>query len=352
MKLFHACAIPSALITAACTRGAIAPSTDFTLDSSVTLLTGEGARLGRPGEIALDGSGNLYITDAAASSIVVLDSGGRAIAAIGRNGAGPGEFNRPRSLTVTGDTLWVADPENGRFQVLSTSGVFVRSFPSPTQALSGAVAFAADGSSLVALNGVDSALVQRVSPMGNAGRRFGRPIVPTTGYWDFVAIKRDIADGQVPPVFRNIVHPVPGDSGAVWVLLDGEGVVRRYNGADSLVWERRLEEPELKAIREGFFARNRADRDPSRVFPLSYFHAGEVVGDNLWILFGGSDTSSALFVVMEPHGAIRARIRAPGVSGADAFAVDVGRRLLYVISSQDATLIRLPLPLSIPLGLP
>lgn len=72
-------------------------------------------------DAALDGEGTMYVLDAGNSQIVVIDEVGGIVRTIGRQGQGPGEFTRPRSLSLHGDTLGVADVGN-RVHLFRTDG--------------------------------------------------------------------------------------------------------------------------------------------------------------------------------------------------------------------------------------
>jgi len=52
------------------------------------------------------------------------------IESFGVGGSGPGAFNEPTGIAVTGDLVFVADARNARIQVFSTSGEFRRAFGS------------------------------------------------------------------------------------------------------------------------------------------------------------------------------------------------------------------------------
>jgi hypothetical protein len=56
---------------------------------------------------------------------------GALLQAIGRRGAGPGEFNFPTALTLSGGRLYVVDAMNFRVEVFTTEGRFVNSFGRP-----------------------------------------------------------------------------------------------------------------------------------------------------------------------------------------------------------------------------
>jgi hypothetical protein len=81
--------------------------------------------LGELSGVAVDRSGNTYVSDFSATKIWVFDANGRSVAGIGRKGQGPGEFQAPTGVAVAPDgRLYVrdvirvsrfsADPPTGR----------------------------------------------------------------------------------------------------------------------------------------------------------------------------------------------------------------------------------------------
>lgn len=59
-------------------------------------------RVGR-GMVDSDSAGNVYVLDSGSHRIVVFDSTGRHVRSLGKQGSGPGEVNRPSSLSVMTD---------------------------------------------------------------------------------------------------------------------------------------------------------------------------------------------------------------------------------------------------------
>jgi hypothetical protein len=245
---------------------------------------------------------------------------------------------------VASDTIRVLDAGNGRVQVFSIQGGFLRTDPMPGPATSGAVAFATDGSTIVALNGSDSSLAQRFSSSGDPGTRLGAPVAPPSAVWDFVAIKEEIRQGAVPAVLRNIVLPALADDGATWLLLQAEGRIQYYSPADSLLWDTRVDLPELAAIRQEFFELNRADDTPFRLTPLSYFVQATVIRDDLWVLVRTPEADPALILVVDRNGTVEKQIRFASARGIRGFAIDEARRLVYLLAYQDAALLKVRLP--------
>ena len=287
--------------------------------------------------------GVLYIVDRAASTIVVLDTTGAVLRRIGREGSGPGEFRNPRSLFIDRDSLRIVDQGNGRIQVLTTDGVFIRSLPAP-DALGGAVSFRSDGAGLVGRNGFDSTLAQRLDLNGTAVARLGQPVSPIPEAVDFQALKSQVMQGLVPASLRNLTLPVLGEDGSCWLILHAEGTVERYSPSDSLVWRTSLHEPEFDRIRAEFFSSNQADSASNRFFILSYVATAQAHGDELWLLVRQPADAPTLILVLGRDGALRSRFRIPTARGIRDFALDSARRSLHLLAYDDAAILRVHLP--------
>ena len=78
--------------------------------------------------LAVDSLGRIYVADNHAHAVQVFDAGGNHIRTIGRQGAGPGEFEQIAALEWGPDgNLWALDYPNTRFTVYDTAGTFVTS---------------------------------------------------------------------------------------------------------------------------------------------------------------------------------------------------------------------------------
>ena len=79
-----------------------------------------------PSAIALDGDGNIYISDEALQRISVYDNAGQFMAKWGVKGAGDGQFDRPAGMVFDGDgNLLVTDGLNNRVQRYTKEGKFL-----------------------------------------------------------------------------------------------------------------------------------------------------------------------------------------------------------------------------------
>jgi len=80
-----------------------------------------------PTDIAFDDKGHVFVSEYGDNDrITVFDPDGKFLYQIGKFGQGPGEFSRPQSMVIDGDTIYVTDACNHRICVFKTDGTFVR----------------------------------------------------------------------------------------------------------------------------------------------------------------------------------------------------------------------------------
>jgi len=83
-----------------------------------------------PSSIALDGQGNVYISDEWLNRISIFDKDGKFLSKWGKPGSGDGELNRPSGLAIRGGTILVSDTRNHRVQKFSLDGKYQGQFGS------------------------------------------------------------------------------------------------------------------------------------------------------------------------------------------------------------------------------
>lgn len=101
-------------------------------DSNGTLISAWGTKGTGPGQflhahgIAVDPSGNVYVSDAEKCNIQKFDSEGNFITMWGTKGTGPGQFLQPESMAVDSmGNLFVADYANQYIQKFDSEGNFI-----------------------------------------------------------------------------------------------------------------------------------------------------------------------------------------------------------------------------------
>jgi hypothetical protein len=81
-------------------------------------------------DFEIDALGRLYALEGQAQELRVFGRDGSHVRTVGRQGEGPGEFNRVIGITWGPDgNLWAVDPSNNRLSVVDTAGTFLTSHP-------------------------------------------------------------------------------------------------------------------------------------------------------------------------------------------------------------------------------
>ncbi len=94
-----------------------------------TGVPGEGNLLYGPRDVAVDGDGNIYVSDTGNKRVVKYTPEGGMLLSIGGAGSEPGRFQEPVGIAVRSDgTLYVADTWNHRIQVFGPDGTLVRTW--------------------------------------------------------------------------------------------------------------------------------------------------------------------------------------------------------------------------------
>lgn len=97
-----------------------------------------------PTNVAVDGEGNVYVTDTLNNRVESFDADGNFISEFGSSGDGPGHFARPKGIIADSDGhIWVADEIQSRVQAFDKDGQLLiyfgqqGTFPGQFQALYG-----------------------------------------------------------------------------------------------------------------------------------------------------------------------------------------------------------------------
>lgn len=297
-------------------------------------------------DMTVGNDGRLYLLDARSSRVVGLEPRSGDTAVIGREGEGPGEFRRPVAVTVANDTVWVHDPGTGRLQAFNTSGDYLEGRGVEASELGGGASIRPGGHLAAATGGRDSTMVEVFDRDAKRLSAFGTPVAPPSGFWDFTAMKSEIAEDGVPDQFRNIALPEWDPDGSLWLALVGEGTIRRYSEGGEFQWEISLEDQAMDGIRNAFFARNRENPNPTAIYPLRYIRDLKATREGLWLILNTPEDveNSVLLLVAPDDGSVKRRLVVEGVSDAAQVAMPAQQNELYLSRSGDASVLRFRLP--------
>lgn len=333
--------------TAACDRnessGTVAADT---LRNGEIVVSTESELIAGLSDMTVGNDGRLYLLDARSRRVVRLEPASGDTAMIGRDGEGPGEFRRPIAVTVANDTVWVHDPGTGRLQAFSTSGEYFAGSRVEGSELGGGASIRPGGHLAAATGGRDSTMVEVFDRDARRVSAFGTPVAPPSEFWDFTAMKSQIAAGGVPDQFRNIALPEWDPDGSLWLVLVGEGTIRRYSAGGDLQWEIALEDQAMDGIRNAFFARNRDNPNPTAIYPLRFVRDLKANRDGLWLVLNTPEDveDSVVLLIAPDDGSVKRRVVVEGVPDATQIAMPADSNELYLSRSGDASVLRFRLP--------
>ena len=318
------------------------------VDDVSVFVSSETELLGRPADIAVDENGSLYVVDMIASQVFVVSVDGELLRTIGGEGSGPREFKNPYAFAVTPDTLRVADVGNARLQVLALDSDFTRTVRLPPGSRMGPVAVGDDGRFLTTALGMPDALAVYHDPSGNQLGTLGIPPAPVSGVASPPQTKQQIVDGEVPAMFRNSVLPVFAPNGDMWLILTGEGELKRFGEDGSLQVSFPLEMPEMQQVWQECVERARAMlANPRSVPGLFYVWDATVLGQTLWVLLNTTEDGPAVLMAFTERGEAKHRMLFSGVRGARSFAFDQMRDRVYFAVTSTASILVSTVPESV-----
>ncbi len=148
-----------------------------------------------------------------------------------------------------------------------------------------------------------------------------------------VRIREQIAEGEIPDEFQDIVLPVLTSDGGLFGVVQSEGVAERHSRDGALVWSRQLLVPEVDAAIDRFFRGWEEGVDWPRSFPVpTTARWGRELGEDLWLMMDSVDEAGSTLVVID--GASGDPIRRVGIElegRGGPFAVDLARNTVYLV---------------------
>jgi hypothetical protein len=310
-----------------------------------TLISTESGLLAQPVAMTVGSDGTLFVLDGQAAQVHRISSDGTILPSLGNAGSGPGEFQRPRTIRVRADTLWVIDGGNGRLQTLTTEGEPLSTLPLPPRVAFYISRLATDGRILASTLGQDSCLAISYTQDGRELGRFGTPPVDPPSMIDMSDLREEISTGGIPGFFRNTVIPFDAPDAQVWLAMLADGALWRFDGQGASLGTTVLDEPEMEQILADFFAKNQEDSPRPGLYPLMYIADIQVADSEVWVLLNRADEDSGVLVAFSSNGEKLRRILLPSVRGVKFFVVDPVRQRLFLAVPSEAQVLGVDLGL-------
>jgi RHS repeat-associated protein len=91
--------------------------------------TGPGQLREAEGDVVVDGSGNVWVSDSGNSRLEEFNSKGEYVRTVGSSGEGSGQFRAPYGIAIDSKgNVWASDEGNNRIQEFNSEGTFIKMF--------------------------------------------------------------------------------------------------------------------------------------------------------------------------------------------------------------------------------
>lgn len=302
--------------------------------------------------IAADAAGNIYLLDAQLNEVMVFSPDGAYLRSIGREGEGPGEFQRPADMFLTTDgNIAVVQRMPGKIVLLTPDGKPAGNFPVPEAADGGFQMFAGGrlaGESVVLatmqFQRLDDGMkeVSALIGVNRSGARTAEYLAMnnTRNFANMVFNERDLN-------LNTLVWDAAMD-GSVYIsddfdayrikIFDPSGALKRVVEREYVLRERSEEERERNKPRIQIRANNRSmspeatasktDRSVVRVYPRR--------DGSLWVLssHGAFDAPAGVigtFDVYDVSGKFTSQVTVKGEGNLKDDGIEIIGNRLYVI---------------------
>lgn len=232
---------------------------------------------------------NIYIVDKSDHNIVISDKSGNLIKRIGRLGNGPLEFNAPVTMAIIDDNLVVYDAGNQRIQVISRDDKCLKTYPAVTLGQFGAgFLFSKDNTYYYSTEGYSSdyLLVHKTfegKELGGFGQIYGEK----TNYVKFEVDK--VKRGNLPDYLKNRIAPIKDSNENVYCIHIALPLVKKFGSNGKLIWEKELDIPEFKIIKENWILENKKS-PPNVAIRLEFWRDVKIDrNDNIYLQVAISD---------------------------------------------------------------
>ena len=259
-----------------------------------------------PVDITVSKEGQVYILDSRDNNIKIFQKDGSFMKCIGREGGGPGEFERPWILELIEDKIYVADTENGRIQVLTKDGKYQRSFKVPITFGYG-MAFDSKGNLYLNTQGFRSPKVIAIyDNQGYLIREIGNLEGKSFDFYNITLIRNQIRKGQIPDSFKNDLLLIIDNKGNIFAVHQALNKFKKFSRNGEILSMVKIEAKEYKNIYKAFVQKNEADKRPG-FYPLHYINDLALDDkENLYILL--NEPSRMIIFVYSNEGEFKGKL--------------------------------------------
>ena len=297
--------------------------------------TAEERPLDAPWDVLVAADGSAFVLDFGGGEVIRWDPGtGRVLARFGRSGRGPGEFQMPVAMGSFEGNILIADAGNRQLIRFTTEGKYLDSH-SILSVPTGRTTIGTDGALTVELRGAGGFLVGRLD-REDSYRTVGKSTSPD-GPWNFTAIREEARAGKIHPMTRSQAVGTSDGSAGVWVIVQTENLVLRFDRhGKEVVRTSLLSNDEWRAVFDDYVESNTAEQRPNVLHPLVSATDLHATDSSLFVMLGPATGPGATLVELDAKGRRLRRFVVDGIDQAFRFWIDQAHRRVLLTSVAES----------------
>ncbi len=284
--------------------------------------------MNRPGGIAQDSRGNLYVLDTGDRHILKFSPEGKFISYIGQPGEGPGEFQQPMAFTIDqDDNIYVLDFGLRRISIFDSDGEFVQASNYEYYSHVNSIAVNADGEIALLQPVLDGPLINLVNRDGEIIRSIGET-TPVSTEWHPTPTQHVTSNMNQGRIRFN-------RHGDLFVAFSARPYIQKYTHTGELDYYRQLKGNEIDSLDQrrneviNRIRREQGGLDPNLVIVTPYITGFDLLHDTHLLL--GLRWNNYLYLI-DDSGTVIEKIQCKAIEAADFELSGTGS---FVITDND-----------------
>lgn len=297
----------------------------------------------RPVQIEILPNSKLAVLDSKTNKVHLLTIDGEIHNTFGREGNGPGEFQRATQLLYSENYLYVVDANLHQINQFSFSGDFIQSIDVDIGPLFQTyVTLINDESYYTMTMGENGNLIKKSDVNTGATHFFGKAPGDEFQPGNFEKELRTLQRGEIPDFLKNdITKQFSGDH--LYVFLNTLGRLQKYTPEGRLLWDKEINMPVNQAI--FYNAIEQANVAEWGIPSFKYILSIKVIDKEPYLLWNSTDGFPQNIVKTDADGQLLKIIKIhDNDSSFSDFSIDTKNNILYLIDSETGQIYRTNLP--------
>lgn len=298
----------------------------------------------QPAQIEILPNSNLAVLDSQTNKVHLLTIDGETLNTFGREGNGPGEFQRATQLLYSENYLYVVDANLRQIKQFSYSGDFIQSFDVDTGMYDPYVTLENDEAYFTMTMGENGNLIRKTDLIRELTYHFGEAPGNEFRPGNFEEEVRILRRGEVPGFMKNLIKKHYNNN-HLYVFLNTLSRLQKYTSEGRLLWDKEINMPVNQVIFDNAVEQAHGPDGEWGIPGFQYTMTMKVYDNEPYLLWNSTDGFPQKLVKTDTDGLVKTihKFQDNDFMFSD-FSIDSKNDILYLIDSETGQIYRTKLP--------